>query len=105
MIFIVVTSNCVLAHSFSALSFKLGFLAFSAPAVPSVSRLLLCFSESALGLGAAVCDDAFEAGEVAEDVEADVMLGVGTAQVNGSAVMCYRFIGACSCHTSISRTR
>jgi hypothetical protein len=83
MIFMVVTSNCVFAHSFPALSFKLGFFTFSVWTWSPVAPFSCCFSELPFGLGASVV------GGVCEDGEESVIVGIGTAQANGSASMFY----------------
>jgi len=84
----VVVSSCVFDHSLLALSFKLGFFAFSgstwSPAGPLLS---CCFSELPFGLGACVVGGVWEDGE-----ESDIV-GMGTAQANGSASMWYQSDG------------
>lgn len=107
MILIVVTSNCVFAHNFPALSFRLGFFAFSALALPPVPPLPIDRSDVALGLCAAVCEDG--ASVPGEDVDGEGDLEVegivigGTAQVNGFALGRSMSTGACLCRLSMKK--
>jgi hypothetical protein len=81
MIFMVVVSSCVFDHSLPALSFRLGFFAFSGSTWSAAAPLSCCFSELPFGLGACVV------GGVCEDGEESDIVGIGTAQANGSASM------------------
>jgi hypothetical protein len=103
MIFIVVTSSCVFAHSFWALSFRLGFFLLTASS--SFSRLPFRMDSRVLALesGAVVCEDEVSLlGVVVDEVEGVVGVEVmvdnsGTAQVNGSAWICAKLGHACCC--------
>jgi hypothetical protein len=86
MIFMVVVSNCVFNHSLPALSLKLGFLAFSGSTWSAAAPLSCCFSELPFGLGACI-------GWVCDDGEESDIVGIGTAQSNGSASLWYQVDG------------